>query len=116
VPRTLHAAEAFRLRGEKLYLIEMTLTEVPYGMRSAFHEGLPVNLTGAGTEAIAVDPCNRGCLESLVDQVLQAMMAHDASRLPLARGVRYSENGQFLALNDGLWGTAGKIAMPGVGE
>jgi hypothetical protein len=116
VPRTLHAAEAFRLRGEKLYRIEMTLTEVPYGMRSAFHEGPPVNLAGAGTDATAVDPCNRGCLESLVDQVLQAMLAHDASRLPLAKGVRYSENGQFLALNDGLWGTAGKIALPGAGE
>ena len=36
VPRTLQAAEGFRLRGEKLYRIEMTLTEVPYGMRSPF--------------------------------------------------------------------------------
>jgi hypothetical protein len=112
VPRTLHASEAFRLRGDKLFRVEMTLTEVPYGMRSAFHAGTPVNLTGAGTNRTAANPCNRGCLESLVEQVLQAMLAHDPSRLPLAKGVRYSENGQFIPLGDALWGTAGKIEMP----
>lgn len=113
VPRTLHAAEAFRLRGEKLFRIEMTLTEVPYGMRSAFHAGPPVNLRGAGTNITAPNPCNRACLDGLIKQVLQAMLSHDASRLPLANGVRYSENGQFIAIGDGLWGTAGSIAMPG---
>lgn len=113
VPRTLHASEAFRLRGDKLYRIEMTLTEVPYGMRSAFHEGPPVNLSGSGSRARAPNPCNRACLDGLVGQVLQAMLAHDASHLPLAAGVRYSENGQFIAIGDGLWGTAGTIAMPG---
>ena len=116
VPRTLHASEAFRLRGDKLYRIEMTLTEVPYGMSSPFHAGPPVNLAGAGTNLTTANPCNRACLDSLVEQVLQAMLAHDPSRLPLAKGVRYSENGQFLALGDGLWGTAGTIAMPGSGK
>ena len=113
VPRTLHASEAFRMRGDKLYRIEMTLTEVPYGMRSAFHAGPPVDPRGAGTVVTAADPCHRDCLESLVGDVIEAMLAHDPSRLPLAPGVRYSENGQFLALNDGLWGTAGQIAKPG---
>jgi hypothetical protein len=117
VPRSLHASEAFRLRGEKLFRIEMTLTEVPYGMRSAFHTGPPVNLSGAGGGGGTVpNPCNRACLDSLVRQVLQAMLAHDASRLPLAQGVRYSENGQFIAMGDGLWGTASRIAMPGAHE
>jgi hypothetical protein len=113
VPRTLHASEAFRLRGDKLFRIEMALTEVPYGMSSPFHIGPPVNLSGAGTKATTANPCNRACLDKLVEQVLQAMLAHDASRLPLAKGVRYSENGQFIAIGDGLWGTAGKIEMPG---
>ncbi len=121
VPRTLHASEAFRLRGDKLFRIEMTLTEVPYGMSSPFHSGPPVNLNGAGTNLTSAglttaNFCNRACLDSLVEQVLQAMLAHDPSRLPLAKGVRYSENGQFIALGDGLWGTAGKIAMPGSGK
>jgi hypothetical protein len=115
VPRSLHASEAFRLRGDKLYRIEMTLTEVPYGMSSPFREGAPVSLTGAGTKRTIPRACNRACLGGVMTQVLEAMLAHDASRLPLAKGVRYSENGQFLALDDGLWGTAGKIAMPGDG-
>ena len=116
VPRTLHASEAFRLRAGKLFRIEMTLTEVPYGMSSAFHAGPPVNVGGAGTNQTSASPCNRACLDNLVEQVLQAMLAHHGSRLPLAKGVRYSENGQFIAIGDGLWGTAGKIAIPGAGD
>jgi hypothetical protein len=50
--------------------------------------------------------CDRACLQQAVDQVLAAMVAHDASKLPLAPGVRYTENGQALALNDGFWNTA----------
>src|SRR5260221_13849021 len=50
--------------------------------------------------------CDRGCLQGMVDQVLAAMVAHDAKRLPLAADVRYTENGQTLALEDGFWGTA----------
>ncbi|KAI5922457.1 hypothetical protein F4810DRAFT_673850 [Camillea tinctor] len=89
VPRSLLAAEAFRLRGDKLFRIEMALTEVPYGMRSAFpaHGGLGVDLEGA------------------LDAVLDALRAHEPARLLLAQRARYSENGQFVALGDGLWET-----------
>ena len=50
--------------------------------------------------------CDRACLDGLIDRYLAALVAHDAQRLPLARGVRYTENGQVLDLHDGLWGTA----------
>jgi hypothetical protein len=50
--------------------------------------------------------CDRACLQGAVDQVLGAMIAHDASKLNLAPGVRYTENGQALALSDGFWNTA----------
>jgi hypothetical protein len=50
--------------------------------------------------------CDRACLQQTMDQVLAAMVAHDSSKLPLAPGVRYTENGQALALNDGFWNTA----------
>jgi hypothetical protein len=53
--------------------------------------------------------CGRACLDGYVDQVLAAMVAHDSSRLPLARQVKYTENGQQLQLGDGLWGTASGI-------
>jgi hypothetical protein len=116
VPRTLHASEAFRLRGDKLFRIEMTLTEVPYGMRSAFRGDNRTDLRGAGTNRTTSNPCDRTCLGIVVKQVLQAMLIHDHSSLPLANGVRYSENGQFLALGDGLWETLSEIAIPDEGE
>jgi hypothetical protein len=48
--------------------------------------------------------CDRACLNALVDQYLAALVAHDPSRLPLAKTVRFTENGQTLKLGDGLWG------------
>src|SRR5580698_5282804 len=56
--------------------------------------------------SFASDVCDRTCLTGLVDKYLAAVVAHDPSRLPLARVVRFTENGQELRLGDGLWGTA----------
>jgi hypothetical protein len=53
--------------------------------------------------------CDRACLNGFVDQYLAALVAHDPSRLPLERGVKFTENGQVLKLGDGLWGTASGI-------
>jgi hypothetical protein len=50
--------------------------------------------------------CDRVCLNGFADQALAAFVTHDPSRLPLARQVKYTENGQVLQLGDGLWGTA----------
>ena len=44
-----------------------------------------------------------------VDRYLQALVAHEPAGLPLAPGVRYTENGQELALGSGLWGTASDV-------
>jgi hypothetical protein len=49
--------------------------------------------------------CNRACLNRFVDQYLEAMMAHDPSRLPLSKDVRFTENTVQLPLTDGLWST-----------
>ncbi|KAF2241549.1 hypothetical protein BU26DRAFT_511338 [Trematosphaeria pertusa] len=118
VPRTLAASEAFRLRGEegKLWRIEMTLTEVPYGQRTAFDAGETHDLSGRGTNRSTSAPCDRACLDTLLDNVLAAMLRNDTTSLPLAKGVRYSENGQFLALGDGLWETLQHAAKPGVDD
>ncbi len=50
--------------------------------------------------------CDRACLQGMVDKTLAAMVAHDAKSLPLTPDVRYTEDGQQLALGDGFWGTA----------
>jgi hypothetical protein len=54
----------------------------------------------------ASDVCERACLQGMVDRYLAALVAHDTGQLPLAVGVRFTENGQELRLGDGLWGTA----------
>ncbi len=60
----------------------------------------------AASAAAAAPSCNRACLRSLVRGYLAALVAHDPWRLPLAKDVRFTENGQRLVLGDGLWRTA----------
>jgi hypothetical protein len=50
--------------------------------------------------------CERACLEGFLDEYVAAVVAHDAARLPLAARVKFTENGQRLTLDDGLWHTA----------
>ena len=61
------------------------------------------------TEAVIRDPCDRDCLEGFVDQYLDALLKHDSSLLPLAENARYTENGQTLQMNDGMWQVATAI-------
>ena len=49
--------------------------------------------------------CNRACLQGFVDRYLDAMLAHDPSKVPFASDVKFTENGQKLELGDGLWRT-----------
>lgn len=50
--------------------------------------------------------CDRTCLNRFADEYAQAVVAHDPSRLPLSRLVKFTENGQKLDLGDGFWRTA----------
>jgi hypothetical protein len=49
--------------------------------------------------------CDRACLNGFVDQYLDAAVAHNPKLLPLAKNVKFTENGQRLELGDGLWNT-----------
>jgi hypothetical protein len=53
--------------------------------------------------------CGRSCLEGFMDRYLAALVAKDPARLPVAANVRFTENGQRLALGDGLWGTIDRL-------
>lgn len=55
-------------------------------------------------EVHAAETCGRACLEGFVNQYLDALAAHDPSKLPLTKNARYTENGQELKLGDGMWG------------
>jgi hypothetical protein len=50
--------------------------------------------------------CDRACLEGIADQYLAAMVAHDASKAPLARDFIFTENTIKLPPTEGLWFTA----------
>jgi hypothetical protein len=51
-------------------------------------------------------PCERTCMERLADKLLAALAARDATILPLAPDARYTENGQAMGFDNGLWRTA----------
>jgi hypothetical protein len=50
--------------------------------------------------------CERDCLNGFVDQYLDAVVAHDPSRIPVTHFVKFTENGQKLGLGDGFWRSA----------
>ncbi|HEY8520831.1 MAG TPA: hypothetical protein VIN61_12175 [Gammaproteobacteria bacterium] len=47
--------------------------------------------------------CDRACLEGFAERYLDALIANAPEALPLARDVRFTENGQRLEIGDGLW-------------
>lgn len=57
------------------------------------------------TPAQAAD-CDRKCLSGLLTQYVDALVAHDASKLPLASGeVKFTEDSRQLKLGEGAWQT-----------
>jgi hypothetical protein len=53
--------------------------------------------------------CDRACLETVADQYIAAMVAHDASKAPFASKVKFTENTIQLPLTEGLWFTASGV-------
>lgn len=64
-----------------------------------------VAMLGSAAPAWAGESCDRACLEGFVDRYLDAVIANDPSMVPLAPGVRFTEDGQELLIGDGLWNT-----------
>ena len=64
---------------------------------------LVVAIVPAGAQGPA--SCDRACLTGLLDRYVDALVAREPSRLPLAATVKFTENGQRLDLGDGLWHT-----------
>jgi hypothetical protein len=68
---------------------------------------LVLSLTASAfAQTSASGPCDRACLESFVDQYVDALIAHDPKRLPLSAKLKNTENGQRLNPGDGFWRTA----------
>lgn len=72
-------------------------------LRRLFATALSASLFAAAP--VYAQDCDRSCLEGFMDDFLEALLAHDPGGLPLATDMRYTENGQDIALGDGLWQT-----------
>ena len=77
------------------------------GMTIAAVALVPVHAADAPPRAGAT--CDRACLNGFVDRYLDALVAHDPGRLPLARDVRFTENTVRLNLGEALWETASGV-------
>src|SRR5215469_1436411 len=65
-----------------------------------------VGVAGAG-KGNGAGSCDRACLKDTLDHYVEALIAHDPSRLPVARDVRFTENLVPLKFGrEGLWATA----------
>jgi len=62
-----------------------------------------VLLLGFSQAPASTELCDRSCLSSLITQYVDALVARDHSRLPLAETVRFTEDSKALELGEGLW-------------
>jgi len=73
---------------------------------SVFQAAAIAALSSFGAQAWAAgESCNRACLETFVDRYLDAVVADQPTSVPLAPGVRFTEDGVQLLIGDGLWNT-----------
>lgn len=66
-----------------------------------------IALSGCSSEPTAAPEvdCDRECLGGLITQYVDALVAHDPSKMDLASDVRFTEDSSELALGEGLWET-----------
>lgn len=60
---------------------------------------------GFSHPASAAGACDRACLTGLITTYVDALVARDTSRLPLADSVRVTEDSRAIQLGEGLWKT-----------
>lgn len=58
------------------------------------------------TTASAAETCDRACLTGLMTQYIDALVAHDPSKLPLADNAKITEDSKTIKLGEGIWKTA----------
>jgi hypothetical protein len=76
------------------------------GRRASLALLLALGLLGLSQPSAAAEACDRACLAELLTQYLDALVAHDPARLPLAEPLKFTEDSEALTLGEGLWQTA----------
>src|ERR1700736_768867 len=62
-------------------------------------------LAGGVNAFAAGNDCDRGCLKTLLDQYLNAVIKHDPSAAPLFVGFRQTDNAVVVRRGTGVWKT-----------
>jgi hypothetical protein len=82
-------------------------------MQVAIRVAIGIALIGIGLglvpSAAAASSCDRECLRGIMTQYLEAVIAHDPAKLPVAQNVRATENCADIKLGEGIWRTASKL-------
>lgn len=82
----------------------MKRTTLSYALSSTFSTLALAAAIGSSNSAIAQD-CDRACLEGMVERYFDAVTENNPAALPLAADAKFTEDGQRLAIGDGLWNT-----------
>ena len=105
-PNSISLVEAFKIRDGRIYRIEAVFTYVPYFMHSPFF-AYPAAANATETaEPRPSEACDAGCLNTLADTYMGALVARDPTSVPWAPRVRYTENGVPMMIGEGIWGSA----------
>src|SRR5690606_20883742 len=56
-----------------------------------------------GSSSAFAQSCDRACLKGLLTQFVDALVAHDHTKLPLADTVKYTEDSRNARLGEGIW-------------
>lgn len=62
-------------------------------------------LFGLSPTLVSAANCDRACLGGMITQYIDALVAHEPTRLPLAANARFTEDSKDLKLGEGLWKT-----------
>jgi hypothetical protein len=62
-----------------------------------------------GVRTSAAQNCDRTCLKNTMTAYLNALVAQDPSKAPLAANVRFTEDSKDLKVGEGFWKTATKV-------
>jgi hypothetical protein len=66
-------------------------------------------LAALGVQTSAAQECDRACLKNAMTAYLNALVAQDPSKAPLAANVRFTEDSKDMKVGDGFWRTATKL-------
>ncbi len=64
-----------------------------------------LTLLGLVSAPVVAADCDRVCLGNMLTRYVDALVAHDASKLPLADKVKYTEDSKDAKLGEGIWKT-----------